>query len=224
MDFGSLQTRVYTCDLMSESAILLIDGSNFYHSLKKGNYLPFGADKFQNLFAQISKRYVLKKIYYYDAVKNSEKDKEGYSRQQSFHERLKKSHPKITIKTRKLKYLVNISDDQIRDSAKRVGILDACKNKLKSFLMDLKLIRLTKEKGIDVLLVVDAIEEARAKAAENIILLSGDADFVPAIELIKSYGLKTINLHTYHGSSNELRISCNNHILIDFDSDGLVLR
>jgi uncharacterized LabA/DUF88 family protein len=90
--------------------------------------------------------------------------------------------------------------------------------------MDLKLIRLTKEKGIDVLLVVDAIEEARAKAAENIILLSGDADFVPAIELIKSYGLKTINLHTYHGSSNELRISCNNHILIDFDSDGLVLR
>ncbi|MFH1470825.1 MAG: NYN domain-containing protein, partial [Candidatus Micrarchaeota archaeon] len=67
-------------------------------------------------------------------------------------------------------------------------------------------------------------EEARAKKVDAIILLSGDADFVPAIQLIKSYKIKTANLHTYAGSSTELRNACDEHILIDFDEDGFVLK
>ena len=198
----------------------MIDGSNFYHSLKHEGRLPFDAEEFGKLFGLLSNRYELVKIHYYDALKNSEKDQIGYSRQQSFPQRLRKSHPKITIKTRKLRYLVNITNEQIEESASRIGIVDTCKAKLKNFLLDLKLIRLTKEKGIDVLLVADAIEEAMAKNAETIILLSGDADFVPAINLIKKYGLKTVNLHTYSGSSIELRNACHSHLLIDFDETG----
>lgn len=188
------------------------------------NKLPFDSDEFKKLFEQISKEYDLKKVYFYDAVKNSEKDPDGYSRQQKFHERLKRSHKNMIIRTRKLRYLVNITDDQIDSAAKRTGIIDSCKNKLKQFLMELNLIKLTKEKGVDVLLVVDAIEETKARTADTLILLSGDADFVPAINLLKEYGMKTVNLHTYSGSSNELRNACHKHILINFDNDGPILK
>jgi len=170
---------------MPPTAILFIDSSNFYHSLKGQGCLPFDADEFKKLFSQLSNMYDLRKIYFYDAVKNSQKDPEGYSRQQSFHERLRKSDNRLVIKTRKLRYLVNITEDQVQKAAKEVGIVDSCKNKLMQFLINLNLIRLTKEKGVDIQLVVDAIEEARNRTVETIILLTGDADFGPAKELIK---------------------------------------
>lgn len=206
------------------SANLYIDGSNFYHSLKEQKVLPFDADDFRKLFDQVSKRYALKNIYFYDAVKSSEKDPEGYSRQQSFHERLKKSHHNLIIKTRKLRYLVNITDERILKVAEEAGITDSCKGKLKQFLINLNVLRFTKEKGVDVQLVVDAIEDVKSKSVDTIILLSGDADFVPAVQLIKSYGVKTINLHTYFGSSTELRRACDEHILINFNEEGPFLK
>ncbi len=53
---------------------------------------------------------------------------------------------------------------------------------------------------------------------DNLSLLTfRDDDFVPAIGLIKSYGVKTVNLHTYSGSSFELREKCDKHILIAFN-------
>lgn len=206
------------------SAALFIDGSNFYHSLKEMRRLPFDADGFQELFNLISQQYKLCSIYFYDAIKSSDKDPEGYSKQQKFHARLRKTDDKLVIRTRKLRYLVNITDAQIEHAGDKAGIPDSCKGKLKRFLIDLKVLKLTKEKGIDVQLVVDAVEEARAKKVEAVILLSGDADFVPAIQLINSYGLKTVNLHTYVGSSTELRNACNEHILIGFNEKGVFLK
>ena len=186
--------------------------------------LPFDTDGFQKLFNMISLRYKLYSIYFYDAIKSSDKDPEGYSKQQKFHARLSKIDEKLIIRTRKLRYLVSITDAQIESAGNEAGITGSCKEKLKQFLINLKVLKLTKEKGMDVQLVVDAVEEARAKKVEAIILLSGDADFVPAIHLINSYGLKTINLHTYVGSSTELRKACNEHILIDFNEKGLFLK
>jgi uncharacterized protein (TIGR00288 family) len=202
------------------SAVLLIDGSNFYHSLKREGRLPFDADEFQNLFEQISETYELHKIYFYDAIKSSRKEPESYSKQQGFHERLKRTNKSLSIRARKLRYLVNVTDSRIEDVAKRMGIKGIHTDKLKLFLQKLGLIQLTKEKGVDVLLVCDAIELARTKNVDTILLLSGDADFVPAIKLIKSHGLKTVNLHAYRGSSKELRDACDEHVLISFDENG----
>jgi uncharacterized LabA/DUF88 family protein len=209
---------------MRPTAILFIDGSNFYHSLREQGCLPFGAGEFKKLFERLSAPYDLKKIYFYDAVKNVQKDPDGYSKQQGFHSRLLKSHANIVIRTRKLRYLVNITDRQIENAGKEAGIIDSCKYKLKKFLLNLNVLKLTKEKGIDVQLVVDAIEEARKGAAGTMIILSGDADFVPAVRLIKSYNVKTVNLHPYSGSSTELRNACDRHILIEFGSDGPFFR
>ena len=206
---------------MPPSAVLFIDGSNFYHALKKEGRYPFDYDAF---FSELSKRFELKTIYFYDAYKDIEKDPIGYAGQQRFHSKLEKMKWPIKIKTRKLKYLANITPEQVDNAANEVGIIDACKNKLWALLQYLRLVRLTKEKGIDVLLVVDSIETARTKQYDAILLLSGDADFVPAVHLIKSFGVKVWNVHAYSGSAKELRDSCDGHILIDFDSDRIILR
>ncbi len=205
---------------MLPSAALFIDGSNFYHALKQEKRLPFEHD---SLFIELAKLYEIKQIFFYDAIKDIGRDPEGYAKQQKFHAKLRALKWPIKLRTRKLKYITNISQDDASEAAKVVGIIDSCKEKLWAFLQQLELVRVTKEKGIDVLLVADAIEQARTKKFNSVILLSGDADFVPAINLIKTFGVKTVNLHTYSGSSTELRMACNEHILIDFEKGGVFL-
>ena len=206
--------------LMKTTAALFIDSSNFYHSLKADNKLPFNAEHFGMLFQQLSDKFELKHIYFYDALKDRIKDPEGYAGQQRFHSSLSKLAVQLKIKTRKLRYIANLTEDEVASAAAEVGIVDACRHKIWALLKKLGLIRLTKEKGIDIMLIADAIELARTKEHEAIILLSGDADFVPGIEVIKKFGVKTVNLHLYHGSSTELRNACHQRIRIDFDQDG----
>jgi len=69
------------------------------------------------------------------------------------------------------------------------------------------------------------IEQSYSKitAESPFSLFSGDADFVPAVHLLKAYSMRSVNLHPYAGSSTELRTTCQKHILIDFDADGPVL-
>ena len=166
----------------------------------------------------------MKQIYFYDAIKNSQKEPQAYANQQKFHENLKMVSDKLRIRSRKLKYLVELDERKITEAGEAVGIVDSCKYKLKKFLYKLGLIKITKEKGVDILLVTDAVQVAQKKEASTIVLLSGDADFVPLINLLRSYGILCVNLHLYKGSANELRIACDEHILIYFDENGLNLK
>lgn len=161
--------------MAKKDSILFIDSSNFYHSLKEERRLPFNAEDFKEVFDKLAKEYALKKINFYDALKNSELEPDQYKRQQAFHQKLRSLNPNLEVKTRKLRY-INF------DKGKRIP----------------------KEKGIDVLLVVDMIEAAISKEMQAAILLSGDSDFVPAVKLAKRYDIETINLHAYLGSSKEL--------------------
>ena len=73
-------------------------------------------------------------------------------------------------------------------------------------------------------MVVDAITLALNGEIETIIVLSGDADFVPLIEFLKIRKVETVNLHLYSGSSTELRQACDSHILITFQDSTLMLK
>ena len=131
-----------------------------------------------------------------NSVKDSSKENAQYASQQKFHSGIKSMAPKwsINLRTRKLKY---------RTMGKRF---------------------VPEEKGVDVLLVEDAIKKALTKEVETIIILSGDADFVPLVEFIKTLTVETINLHLYEGSSTELRQACDKHILISFTGSSLLLK
>jgi hypothetical protein len=63
--------------LMKTTAAHFIDSSNFYHSLKADNRLPFNAEHFGMLFQQLSDKFELKHIYFYDALKDRIKDPEA---------------------------------------------------------------------------------------------------------------------------------------------------
>lgn len=185
---------------MSKTAVLLIDNSNFYHSLKESRRLPFPPVDYDRLFLELKKHgFDLKQIFLYDAVKDSGIEAQQYAGQQKFHQHIRNLASKwpIQIKTRKLKYR------KINDGRKFIP----------------------EEKGIDILLVIDAIKVAMEKKAERIILLSGDADFVPAVRFIEDeLKIQTVNLHLYKGSSTELRAACKEHILIDFNNSDIELR
>lgn len=200
--------------------IVFIDSSNFYHSFKEQYRVSLGIDGFEQLFGLFGKKFDLQQIRFYDAIKDRTKDPDGYAGQQRFHAQLAKLSSKLVIRSTKLRYLVNIDKQKVLYAAQQTGIVDNCKNLIWQLLVNLKLIKVTKEKGIDVLLVVDAIEAARSQKPDCIILVTGDADFVPAVNLLKSLKVKTINLHAYAGSSNELRTACDNHALITLESDG----
>lgn len=206
---------------MQPSGALFIDSSNLYHALKNERRLPFD---YEELFSQLSERFDLKLIFFYDAIKEISKDPDGYAKQQAFHAHLRKLKWPIKLRARKLKYVQGISPERVSSAADKSNIVDSCREKLMSFLQALGVIHFTKEKGIDILLVADAIEAARTKNYNCVIILSGDADFVPAINLIKSFGVKTVNLHAYSGSSTELRNACNEHMLIVFDNAGFYLQ
>ena len=178
------------------NAALFIDNSNFYHALKESGKLPFHPKDYSLLFEKLSIWFDLKQIILYDASKDSGIEPEQYASQQRFHAKIKALSEKwpIELKTRKLKYR--------RIETRKIPI----------------------EKGIDILIAVDAIKAALSKKVDSIIILSGDADFVPAVEFIKSLGLKTVNVHLYSGSSTELRNKCDENITIEFDNVDMKLR
>ena len=62
-----------------------------------------------------------------------------------------------------------------------------------------------KEKGIDVWIAIDMIRKSIIENECDIcILISGDADFVPALSLIKSHGKEILTAMVTFGYSSEL--------------------
>jgi uncharacterized LabA/DUF88 family protein len=204
--------------------MLFIDCSNFYHSLKEQNDLPFDADQFALLMGELDNHFDLIGIKFYDAIKNRIKDPVGYSKQQRFHARLQKAVPKIEIKCLKLRYITSISKEEVLDAAKIIGLPVSLGDKLYLLLKKLGVVKIAREKGLDVLLVIDALQTHKNSKDTHIIILSGDSDFVPAVRLMRSEGATVINLHTYSGSSKELREACSEHIQLDVDMGKVILK
>ncbi len=199
-----------------KKAHLFIDGSNFYHGLKQNNL--FNKFAYRPFFDSLSKQFEITCVYFYDAIKNIEIEKEQYSKQQQFHEKLRKEIPHILIQTRKLKYL--FANEKLERAQQNAAFCKDCAPKLKNFLKDAGLQKISKEKGIDIMLVTDMLKGAFQDRYQITLLATGDADYIPAVELVQTLKKEVINLHFYAGSSGELRNACNNHKLIQLDAEG----
>ena len=75
-------------------------------------------------------------------------------------------------------------------------------------------IRRTVEKGVDTSLVVDLIQHATDDTYDRAVLVSGDADFVPAVELVQRLGKQVIHGH-FRNQANELMKACWDHIFFE---------
>ncbi|MCX6798870.1 MAG: NYN domain-containing protein [Candidatus Diapherotrites archaeon] len=202
-----------------KKAHLFIDGSNTYHALKENKLFDLFSYKW--LYGEISKHYEIQKVFYYDATKSFKIEQRQFAEQQRFHSKLTKEIPNLVIRARKLKYLTKNS--KIESAKKKAGFCNGCLPKIESFLKLSGLRKISKEKGIDIMLVCDMIKGAFQNKYETALLLSGDADYTPAVELAQLLGKETVNVHCYAGSAAELRNTSDLHLLITSDAKGSCL-
>jgi len=188
---------------MVKSAILFIDANNWYHNVK-GWFTPsdINIEKIKNLL-ELEKNLAVKEIKWYVSMPNREDNELVYKRQRSFLGHLEKQGIKII--TRKLQKL---SNKEIIKKRKELleswDLCKTCKPIVEESFLDIEN-KNQKEKGIDVWIAIDLVKEALEGKADIFILISGDADFVPALDLVKNIGKEVLSVFIPRGYSNELR-------------------
>lgn len=193
---------ILRCIIMKK-AIVFVDANNWYHNVKR-YFRPGDIDikKVAKFLCKV-KNYNLKEIRWYASIPNITDGEAMYYRHMSFLSSLKKD--KIKVITRKLQHLS--SKEAIEKKKEIIENLDLCENckpLVESVFLDLAEFK-KKEKGIDVWIAVDTI---RLLIIENkcdvCILISGDADFTPALNLIKKNKKEILVAMVPLGFSSEL--------------------
>lgn len=188
---------------MVKKAIIFIDANNWHHNLKNW-FKPSDID-IKKLADLISKEKNLEviDIRWYVSMPNLEDNELIYKKQRAFLGYLQKQGIKII--TRKLQRLSNRELKKKRQDF--IDSWDLCKNCkpiVEESFLDLS-DHHQKEKGIDVWIAIDMVNETLNGFMDYCILISGDADFVPAFELIKKLDKEVLSCFVPRGYSNELR-------------------
>jgi uncharacterized LabA/DUF88 family protein len=194
--------------MTSKNAIVFIDGNNWYHNIKGWFSKPSDID-----FWELSKficdflKLDLIEIFYYNSVPSIADGETIYYRHMEFLSDLEKRG--IHVITRKLQR--NSTKEIIAERESIMKALDLCENckplVKTGFVESLGSIE-KKEKGIDVQIAVDMINKSMiTNKCDCCILISGDADFIPAMQIIKDSGKEVITSMVPYGYSNQLKNS-----------------
>lgn len=162
---------------------------------------------FQKLVNYLCEHYKfnLMKVIYYNSMPDINDGKILYYSHLKFIDELRKI-PKFEIKTRKLQ--VHSTKELLKEKQKLIdsmNLCSVCKPIVGKTILDAIGKVKKKEKGIDVQLAIDFVENAIDKNAKNLILFSGDSDFIPAMELARKKGARVISSSIPKGYSWELR-------------------
>src|SRR3989344_2405368 len=193
----------YSRGFLMKKAIIFIDANNWYHNLKKW-FIPSDIDisKIADLISN-EKGLDILEIRWYASVPNIDDNKLIYLKHMDFLSNLKKKDIKVI--TRKLQRLSNKELKKKRqDMLDSWDLCGVCKPIVESSFLDI-VNHSQKEKGIDVWIAIDMVKEAINNKVDCVVLVSGDADFVPAFNLIKEIGKEVLSSFVPGGYSNELR-------------------
>ena len=187
-------------------AIVFIDGNNVYHNLKQMKIKPGNLD-FKKLtdFICSSFNVSLKEARYYNSMPTLKDGKETYYSHLKFIDELRKI-PNFVVKTRKLQ--VHSTKELLKEKQELIDSMDLCNNCkpiVNENILDAIGNVKKKEKGVDVMLAVDLVESAITRKADYLILISGDSDFIPAMELAKENNGEVLSVSLAKGYSRELR-------------------
>lgn len=188
---------------MTKKAIFFIDANNWYHNVKKyHNPSEIDIQKLVNFFCKI-KDYELIEIRWYASVPSISDGNDMYYRHISYLESLEKKGIKVI--TRKLQKLSN--KEIIKKKQATISNLDLCENcekLVEANFLDLADIK-RKEKGIDIWIAIDMLNlSVIENKCDTCILISGDADFVPALNILKEHNKEVLTAMTSFGYSREL--------------------
>ncbi|MBU3905199.1 MAG: NYN domain-containing protein [Nanoarchaeota archaeon] len=188
-----------------KKAVVFIDGNNVYHNLKKMKINPKSVS-YIKLCNKICSHFnvSLEKIKYYNSIPNVEDNKEKYWKQYKYFEELKTSG--IEVNTRKLQKLSN--KERIlkqKEIVSGLGLCDTCSPLVNSNCYDCIGDISTKEKGVDIAIAVSIVKYAIEHKCDCIVLISGDADFIPALELAEKIGITVYSVSLRSGYSYDLK-------------------
>lgn len=172
---------------MSRCAVF-IDGAYFEYLLKE-EFDRVIVD-FSTLVTQLIGNRELLRSYYYDCLpyqsprNPSQEERERFARRQRFHHALNRI-PRFEVRLGKLEFR-------------------GTQNGRPQF----------QQKRVDILLGVDLVQLAAKHQITDAMIVAGDSDFLPAVEVAKQEG---VVVHLYHGSRphNELVDCCDERVRID---------
>lgn len=168
-----------------EKISIFIDGDNFYHSLKKiyGSSKNYNDFNFEKFCNFLAKGRKIISIFYYNASLDITKNLEKYKGQQRFFEKIKKIQGFNLV-------LCKLIKRKIKGTEKFYYII----------------------KEDDIHLAADMIKGAYENLYDAAVLVSGDGDFVPAVNIVKERGKKVENAYFKQTLSWNLKNNCNTSI------------
>ncbi len=188
---------------IKKKAIFFVDANNWYHNVKR-YYDPSEIDvtKMVKFLSEV-KNYSVKETRFYASIPSIEDGEAKYYDHMKYLESLQKKG--VSVITRKLQRLSN--KEILKRKQATIDNLDLCHNckpLIEANFLDLSDIK-RKEKGVDVWIAVDMLRLSVIKSdCEVCVLISGDADFVPALEIIKEHKIEILTAMTPLGYSREL--------------------
>ncbi len=188
---------------MIKNAIIFIDANNWYHNLKY--YLKPSSVDIKKVSGLIENENNLKisEIRWYASMPDRKNNELIYKTQRAFLGHLQKQGIKMI--TRKLQKLsikeLKRKRQELVDSC---NLCEVCKPIVNEAFLDI-VDNQKKKKGIDVWIAIDMVKEAIQKNIDCCVLISRDADFVPALNLIKEVRKDVLSVCVPRGYSNELR-------------------
>lgn len=187
-------------------AVVYIDGNNFYHCLKGTGLIP-GAIDFHKLSQLVCEHFnfACARTIYYNSVPDISDGQEMYYNHLKFLDGIRKL-PRFEVRTRKLQKMSTAEMlEEKRALLSGLGLCGRCGPLMERHFADSLGHSVKREKGIDVMIAVDMLEGAIKDEYDCCVLISGDADFVPALNLIRSNGKETCSAFLHNGYSHELR-------------------
>jgi len=188
---------------MGKKAIFFFDANNWYHNVKK-YYNPSEIDiqKLVKFFCAI-KKYDLIEIRWYASVPSIDDGENIYYKHIAYLENLEKKGVKVI--RRKLQKLSNKEILKQKQSViLGLNLCENCEKLVEAQFLDLADIK-RKEKGIDMWIGVDMLDLSIIKKRCDVcFLVSGDADFVPALNILKENNVEILTAMTPIGYSKEL--------------------
>lgn len=193
--------------ILVKKAIVFIDDSNFYHNIKKVG-LRSSWINLLKLCEFICSKFNVEhfKTYYYCSVPSISDGKDMYYKQIKYLDDID-NLPKFETRRRKLQRL---STKEIiakqKEILKTLSLCDKCLLEVeKGFIDSVGRIQ-RKEKGVDVMMAVEMISCTIKKECDACIVISGDSDFLPAMDLVKENGAQIISAFIKcDGYSTEIR-------------------
>jgi len=209
-----------SCEAMLGFSLFFIDGSNLYHNLKASGIRP-GSVNIASLVKYVAKKSGITnyKIIYFNSIPSILDGKEKYFHHLKFLEQIRRQG--IEVNTRKLQRLSMKEQLRIsREEIEHLGLCDTCKpiveSHYKSYIGEITL----KEKGVDMMIAIEMIRHGiMLKDCSRIILISGDADFIPCMDLLKMNNIAISSACTAKGYSYELR---NKHKWLILDKQEII--